>query len=360
MMMKAYNVAVRSPVSLLSNPEIVIVGAGAAGIGAGLALSRLGIPFVILEAKPRVGGRAFTDTHSIGQPWDQGCFWFHAAERNPLRKIAERIGHPFVASSEDWTARWYVEGKPLTDAGQADAGAAMWSAFEAAEAAGRAGRDISLAEAAGAFAEPYGPFVKFVFEAIGSGPAEDSSAVDTARYDGGTQDFPVSGGYGRLIERLAERLPVRLGCAVQSISHAPGGLAVVTAQGTLGPRTVILTVSNNVLASGRIRLDPALPSALQSAVEDLPCGDCEKIGLELVGDPLPGVVDAKIRARHAGDVYSLQVRHVIHGPGLLEGPFRKVGREVAGFLSPEDEDLLQWAWPYTGADGPIFASIKLP
>ena len=291
-----------------TNPEIVIVGAGAAGVGAGLALTRLGIPFVILEAKHRVGGRAFTDTQSIGHPWDQGCFWFHAAEHNPLRMIAKRIGHPFVSKSEDWSAQWFVEGAPLSASEQDAAGSVFGAALAAAEAAGLAGRDISLAEAAGGFAEPYGPFAKFVFEAIGSGPAEASSAVDAARYDGGTQDFPVSGGYGRLIERLADGLPIQLACPVQTISRLKDGFSVQTTHGSLRPRAVILTVSNTVLSSGQIKLDPALPADLQQALADLPCGDCEKIGLELTGDALAEFADGKVRARHGGEIYSLQVR----------------------------------------------------
>ena len=294
--------------TLPNNPEIVIVGAGAAGIGAGLALTRLGVSFVIMEAKDRIGGRAFTDTTSIGSPWDQGCHWFHDATRNPLRAIAERVGHPFLAQDEEWATQWYVDGRALTDAEQGAGGMAMGAAFAAVEEAGAAGHDVSLAEAAGDLAEPYGPFVKFVFEAIGSGPAEDSSAVDTARYDGGSSDFPVSGGYGRLIEQLGEGLPVRLGCAVEAVTSAPGGLAVMTSAGALRPRAVILTVSNPVLASGRIRLDPALPSGLQTVLDDLPCGDCEKIAVELTGAALSGVDHGRFLAQHRGDMFSLQVR----------------------------------------------------
>ena len=49
----------------MTNPDVVIVGAGAAGIGAGLELQARGVPFVILEAANRIGGRAFTDTASL-------------------------------------------------------------------------------------------------------------------------------------------------------------------------------------------------------------------------------------------------------------------------------------------------------
>jgi len=289
---------------LRANPEIVIVGAGAAGVGAGLALTRLGIPFVIVEAKARIGGRAFSDDASVGHLWDQGAQWFHAAERNPLRMLSERLGHPFLARTEEWSTRWYVDGRQLSADEQRDGGEAMAAAFEASEIAGAAGRDISQAEAAGGLAEPYGPFARFVFEAIGSGPAGDMSAVDVARYDGGLTDYPVTGGYGRLIERLGAGLPVQLGCDVEAITAAPGGLDVATAVGTLRARAVILTVSNNVLLSSRIRLDRPLPDAL----EYVPCGDCEKIAVELIGRALPGTVDDKILVRHGGDVFSLQVQ----------------------------------------------------
>ena len=50
----------------MSDPDVVVVGAGAAGIGAGLALTRLKVPFVILEAKDRIGGRAYSESHSVG------------------------------------------------------------------------------------------------------------------------------------------------------------------------------------------------------------------------------------------------------------------------------------------------------
>jgi monoamine oxidase len=40
--------------------EVVIIGAGAAGVGAAYGLSRLGIPYVMLESRDRIGGRMHT------------------------------------------------------------------------------------------------------------------------------------------------------------------------------------------------------------------------------------------------------------------------------------------------------------
>ena len=297
------------PPNLPSSPGIVIIGAGAAGIGAGLALTRLGIPFVILEAKDRIGGRAYSDDASIGHQWDQGCHWFHAAEKNPLRMIADRLGHAYVAKAEDWWRDCYDDGRLMSAEQNAGVAETVDAALSAAHAAGGSGRDISQAAAA-KLAPPYGNFARFVFEAIGSGPADDISAVDSARYDGGDNDYSVSGGYGRLIERMAAGLPIRTGCPVEAVTAAPGGLAVATPQGTLRPRAVILTVSTSVLAAGRIKFEPGLPSAVQSAIGDLPCGSCEKIAVELTGDALPDITDGKLIARLGGDIFSLQVRPV--------------------------------------------------
>ena len=87
---------------MVQNPDVVIVGAGAAGIGAGLALMRLGISHVILEAKQRVGGRAYSDTSSLGHLWDHGAHWLHSGDVNVMRFMAEKGKRRFSLS---WRAR---------------------------------------------------------------------------------------------------------------------------------------------------------------------------------------------------------------------------------------------------------------
>ena len=80
---------------MVQHSDIVIVGGGAAGIEASLALSRLGVSHLILEAKQRVGGRAYSDTSSIGHLWDHGAHWLHSGDVNVLRFMAEKLGHKF-------------------------------------------------------------------------------------------------------------------------------------------------------------------------------------------------------------------------------------------------------------------------
>jgi monoamine oxidase len=56
-----------------STVDLVVIGAGAAGLAAAKTARGLGLRVAIFEAKDRVGGRAFSDTSPFGFPWDAGC-----------------------------------------------------------------------------------------------------------------------------------------------------------------------------------------------------------------------------------------------------------------------------------------------
>ncbi|MEM6988677.1 MAG: NAD(P)-binding protein, partial [Pseudomonadota bacterium] len=58
-----------------SHCDLLIVGAGAGGIGAGHAAARAGLDYQIVEASHRVGGRGLTEELAPGVPWDLGCHW---------------------------------------------------------------------------------------------------------------------------------------------------------------------------------------------------------------------------------------------------------------------------------------------
>src|SRR5437868_4949684 len=126
-----------------SNPDIVVIGAGAAGIGAGVALTRARVPFIIIEAKDRVGGRAYTDTKSLGHLWDHGCHWFHSADRNVLRKLAERIGHGYRHRPRAPIVQRYLGGRWITNP---FAGDFVWELLGAIAEAGENGRDVPASE----------------------------------------------------------------------------------------------------------------------------------------------------------------------------------------------------------------------
>jgi monoamine oxidase len=76
--------------SLPANVDVVIVGAGSAGLHAAHRLRQLGKSVAILEARSRIGGRAYTDKETFGVPFDRGCAWLHKADDNPYTPLARQ------------------------------------------------------------------------------------------------------------------------------------------------------------------------------------------------------------------------------------------------------------------------------
>ena len=75
----------------MSHYDVAVIGAGAAGLAAGLTLQISGRSFIVLEARDRIGGRAWTDTATLALPFDCGAHWLHAAAQNPFTRIAELV-----------------------------------------------------------------------------------------------------------------------------------------------------------------------------------------------------------------------------------------------------------------------------
>src|SRR3954451_9438905 len=85
-----------------SDVEVVVVGGGAAGIGAARALPDAGVDVVIIEARSRLGGRAWTDTETAGHAMDLGCGWLHSGDRNPWQPIAKAQGRTIEKTPPEW------------------------------------------------------------------------------------------------------------------------------------------------------------------------------------------------------------------------------------------------------------------
>ncbi len=80
-----------------SDIDVVVVGAGAAGLAASRALIEAGHTAMMFEARDRIGGRAWTDSDTFGVPIDRGCSFLHSADINPLTDIAKRLGFSVIA-----------------------------------------------------------------------------------------------------------------------------------------------------------------------------------------------------------------------------------------------------------------------
>ena len=98
----------------ISETEVVIVGGGAAGVAAARRLHDAPVDCLLVEARPRLGGRAWTVRNRLEFPIDLGCGWLHSADRNPWSAIAEAQDRSIDRTPAPWTRVSLPIGFPLS------------------------------------------------------------------------------------------------------------------------------------------------------------------------------------------------------------------------------------------------------
>ena len=91
------------------NPDVVVVGAGAAGLAVARTLLDRGLSVTLLEADNRIGGRAWTESETFGFPYDRGCHWIHHANNNVWREYA--VTHGFDVYPDEGLEHIYSGGR---------------------------------------------------------------------------------------------------------------------------------------------------------------------------------------------------------------------------------------------------------
>ncbi len=271
--------------------DVIIIGAGAAGLAAARRLEAARAGFRIIEAKPHIGGRAVTDTHTLGAPVDLGGHWLHSPALNPLTPLADRHGFHVKHSAGDF--RVTQGGAFLNDVDLADCLAYVDACFDKISSVAADNLDCAVADLFPFPGKWHGMF-EASFLAKQGVPLAQSSALDFARYVWEGDDLPVLDGFGALIARHAQGLPVALETPATRIDWGgKDGITVETPQGPLLARAAIITVSTGVLAAGQIRFSPSLPDWKLQAINDLPLGSCNKVILDFTHDVF-GVSDVML------------------------------------------------------------------
>jgi monoamine oxidase len=263
----------------ITDVDVAVIGAGAAGLAAARRIAQLGYRAVVLEARDRVGGRAWTVEPHPGLPVDLGCGWLHSAERNPWTALARETGFTVDERLPAWGGR-------LEAAGMDEATRQSWTAS-------RDGFYDRLA----ATAPPDGPASDLLvpgdrwnamLDAIGTwvsgAELAEVSRLDLQRYADSGINWRVAEGYGRAIARHGAGLDVRLNCPVRQVDWRGAAVALDSDVGRVTARAAIVTVPTDLLAAGTIRFSPDLPPDKRHAAAGLPLGADEKLYFRIEGD----------------------------------------------------------------------------
>ncbi|RZN07916.1 FAD-dependent oxidoreductase [Bradyrhizobium genosp. SA-3] len=265
--------------SLPSSVDVAIIGAGAAGLGAAHALAGCGLSVIVLEARDRLGGRAWTVQASPEVVFDVGCGWLHSADKNSFALIAKQLGFEVNTALPPWRERAFGNAFPQTD--RDDFMRAMEAFYERLWQAAQKGKDgpASLSLEPG---NRWNPMIDAVSTYVNGCELEDMSTLDWDAYEDSDLNWRVRRGYGTLIAAYGAPVTVALSCNVTLVDHSGQRIRLETSRGTLTADKVIVTVPTNLIADETIRFSPPLPAKIDAAA-GLPLGVDDKVTLALDG-----------------------------------------------------------------------------
>jgi monoamine oxidase len=255
----------------------LIIGAGAAGLAAGRTLHDAGHDILILEARDRIGGRAWTDHTFADFPVELGAEFIHGehAITHDLVKQAGLHTIPVVRMDNLW---WSHDGQPAIHRDQLPA---------------------PVRETIDGLLHDYDEMPTYVKTDMSLGDylrrrLRDAEVLDIAdvllaqtccahidslscadliremRADhAGSLEFRIEEGYAALFDWYSRDLPIRLNILVSEIQWGAQGATVLANGETFQARKCIITVPVPVLAKGAIRFDPFLSTEKQSAIDTL-------------------------------------------------------------------------------------------
>ena len=258
--------------------DVVVIGAGAAGVAAARRLAAARVPAVVLEARNRVGGRAWTFRHG-DLPLDLGAGHLHSADENDWARLAPALGFTIEKRPPAWArAAHPANFAPGEEADYWPAWERLYARIDAAAAAGSTARMADFLEPGGR----WNALLDAMATYINGVPFDQLVVREYAHYRDTGLNYRISEGYGALIAAYAAPLDIRLACPVTLVDHAGARLRIVTPRGEISARAAIVAVPPGLIANESLRFAPAIPAKLAAALA-LPLGVADKMFLAVDG-----------------------------------------------------------------------------
>lgn len=264
---------------MTSDVDVVVIGGGAAGVAAATRLAQAALRCLLVEARPRLGGRAWTVHDAAGHALDLGCGWLHSADRNPWVGVAQAEGLMIEKTPPPWMNRPLARSFPRDE--HADFRQAFGDFYERLDEAAQREDDAP----ASSLLDPssrWNALMNATSTYISGAELDRLSLKDLDRYHATDVNWRVIEGYGTLISKHGAALPQMLDCPVSGVDHSGKRLRIDTGKGTIAADAVIVTVPSALLAAERVRFTPALPGKIEAAC-GLPLGVDDKLFVALDG-----------------------------------------------------------------------------
>lgn len=263
--------------TLPSDVDVAIIGAGAAGLAAARTLEGSSLSVLILEARDRIGGRSHTAILRNDIVFDVGCEWLHSADKNAFVPIARDLGFAI----NDTLPRWREQSLNLGFA--PDDREDFLKAMDEFETRVEAASDLPEDSPASRWLEPgnrWNARIDSISTYINGCELDQVSVYDADAYEDTGINWRVRRGYGALIAAYGAPCPVAFDTKVTLIDHSGSRMKITTSRGTLTAGKVIVTTPTSLIANEAIRFHPALPDKVAAAA-GLPLGLANKVMLAL-------------------------------------------------------------------------------